>query len=80
MKITLKIFNEIIKDSRFWTDGCGPSIACGNMLSRMIIGKNIQYAKKITSSQLLKALEGLPKDHQHCATLAVNTLQKAIGN
>jgi nitrogen fixation NifU-like protein len=78
MKIMIKTQNEIIKDSKFWTDGCGPSIACGNMLLKMIIGKTIQDAKKITSEQLLKSLDGLPKDHKHCAKLAVNTLQKAI--
>lgn len=32
----------------------------------------------ITEEQLTTALDGLPEEHMHCSTLAVNTLQKAI--
>jgi len=80
MKIYLDIKNDVIKKARFWTDGCGASIACGNMLTKMITGKTIQEASIIKNDQLLKALEGLPDEHQHCTILAVNTLQRAIKN
>ena len=78
MRIDLKIKNGIISAARFWTDGCGPSIACGNMLTKMIFGKSIHEALKINNSQLLESLGGLPVNHQHCATLAINTLHSAI--
>jgi NifU-like protein involved in Fe-S cluster formation len=29
---------------------------------------------------LLEVLDGLPKEHQHCAKLAVNTFEKVIKN
>ena len=80
MKIYLDIKNDVIKKARFWTDGCGASIACGNMLTKMITGKTIQEASIIKNDQLLKALEGLPDEHKHCTILAVDTLQKAIKN
>jgi len=78
MEITLSIENEIIKDVCFWTDGCGASIACGNMLTNMIKGKTMEEASAITSTKLLENLGGLPKEHKHCATLAVSTLREAI--
>ena len=78
VKITLSIENEIIKDACFWTDGCGASIACGNMLTNMIKGKTIEEASAITSTKLIETLGDLPKEHKHCATLAVNTLREAI--
>ena len=78
MKISLKIENREIKDANFWTDGCGATIACGSMLTKMIKSKTLQVANEISTSQLLKALEGLPIEHQHCALLAINTLQNAI--
>jgi nitrogen fixation NifU-like protein len=78
MRIDLVIKNDVIIIARFWTDGCGPSIACGNMLIKMIIGKHIREVLEIKSSQLLDALDGLPDDHQHCATLAINTLHKTF--
>lgn len=80
MQIDLKINAELISDGRFWTDGCGASIACGNMLTKMIIGKTIQDAENITSGQLLLSLDGLPVEHQHCTLLAVTTLQASIND
>lgn len=80
MKFTLNIKNGNIFNAQFWTDGCGATIACGSMLTKIIIGKTLETAKKFTSSQLLLALDGLPIEHQHCPTLAINTLKQAIQN
>jgi len=80
MRIDLQVRNNMIYDARFWTDGCGASLACGNMLTSMIKGKNIEEIGDISSEQLLEVLDGLPKEHQHCAKLAVNTLEKVIKN
>ena len=80
MKITLKIVNGKIQDARFWTDGCGATLAAGNMLTKIIIEKTLQEANKVNSKQLLDALDGLPKEHDHCALLAANTLHEAINN
>jgi len=80
MRMDLGIKDNMIQDARFWTDGCGASIACGNMLTSMIKGKNIDEAGSISSEQLLEILDGLPKEHQHCAKLAVDSLHKAIEN
>ena len=48
------------------------------MSENMIKGKTMEEASAITSTKLLENLGGLPKEHKHCATLAVNTLRKAI--
>jgi len=80
MRIDLQVRNNMIQDARFWTDGCGASLACGNMLTSMIKGKNIEEIGNISSEQLLEVLDGLPKEHQHCAKLAVNTFEKVIKN
>jgi len=78
MKITLKIHNGKIQDARFWTDGCGATLACGNMLMKMIKIKSLLEAMSISQEDLLKALDGLPENHSHCAKLSLNTLHKAI--
>jgi nitrogen fixation NifU-like protein len=80
MKITLKIENGKIKDARFWTDGCGATLAAGNMLIKMVKGKTLQEANNVNPKKLIDTLEGLPKEHIHCALLAVNTLHKSIEN
>lgn len=78
MKISLRVEDGRIIEAFFWTDGCGATIACGSMLTKMIKGKTIKEAADITSMKLTKALEGLPKEHNHCSKLAVNTLQKVL--
>ncbi len=80
MKISLKIEKLKIKQAFFWTDGCGATIACGSILTKIIKGKTPQEANDISSSQFIEALEGLPIEHHHCIILAINALQKAIKN
>jgi len=78
MRIMLSIKENVIKDAAFWTDGCGASIACGNRLTSIINGKKLDYAKNISNVDLVKSLDGLPKEHEHCAVLATDTLRKAL--
>ncbi len=80
MKITLKIKSGRIMKALFWTDGCGATIACGSMLTKIIKGKTLQEANDISNSQLLEALENLPIEHHHCTILSIDTLHNAINN
>jgi nitrogen fixation NifU-like protein len=78
MEIYLRLNGSIIQEATFMTDGCGPSVASGNMLTTMVQGMTLDQADGITPQDLLLALDGLPEDSAHCAELAVNTLRKAI--
>lgn len=78
MEIYLQLKGNIIDRATFMTDGCGPSVACGNMLAAMVQGLALEAASRIGAQDLLVALDGLPEESVHCATLAVDTLQKAI--
>jgi len=80
MKIMLNVENNIVVDISFLTDGCGTSIACGSMLTKMAQGKTLKEVSLITSEKLNNALDGLPENHVHCTVLAVNTLKKALDN
>jgi nitrogen fixation NifU-like protein len=71
---------EIITDVSFMTDGCGPSIACGSMLTAMVHGMPLEEAGMIEPEDLLAALGGLPEETTHCADLAVATLRGTIAN
>ena len=78
MEIWLKVNNGTISDATFITDGCGTSIASGSMVTEMAKGKNIGELWKISQHDVLNALGGLPKESEHCALLAANTLKKAL--
>lgn len=80
MEIWVKIQNEMIATIGFLTDGCGTSIASGSMTTTLVKGKSISEAGQIDPQDVLEALGGLPKESEHCATLATNTLKAAIEN
>jgi nitrogen fixation NifU-like protein len=78
MEIYLKVKDGRVMNASFWTDGCGPSIASGSMVTELAKGKSVSEAQKITQQDILDALGGLPEDSLHCALLAANTLKEAI--
>ncbi len=78
MQISIRVENGRIKESRFITDGCGVSIACGSMLTEIVKDKAIEEVLMINSDDLLRSLDGLPDEHAHCSVLAVDTLREAI--
>ncbi len=61
----------------FITDGCGPSLACGSMATCLAEGKRVEDAAGLRQQDILEALGGLPKESEHCALLAANTLKAA---
>ncbi len=78
MEIWLSIDNEIIEQASFMTDGCTTTIAAGSMITEMAKGKPVEAAMQISQQDVLKALDGLPEESEHCALLASNTLKEAI--
>ena len=78
MEIFLRINGSRIKKATFLTDGCGPTVACGSMLTQMVEGKALEEAAALDGGDVILALDGLPPEHVHCATLAANTLGQAI--
>jgi nitrogen fixation NifU-like protein len=78
MEIYLRLNGNTIQEATFVTDGCGPSVASGNMLATMVQGVALDEVNRINPQDLLLALDGLPEESAHCAELAVNTLRKAI--
>lgn len=78
MEVYLRVEGGRIKDIRFFTDGCGPSIACGSMLTQLAQGRTLDGAADLSKEELTDALGGLPEESLHCAELAVTTLRKAL--
>lgn len=78
MRFFLKINDNIIEKANFISDGCKACIATASQTMLLIEGKPIDYAEKLNSEDIDKALKGLPEDHKHCTELAVRTLKRAI--
>jgi nitrogen fixation NifU-like protein len=80
MEVFLRLDGEVIREATFVTDGCGPSVACGSALTKMIQGMSLAEAGEVRPEDLLRVLDGLPDESAHCADLAVSTLHNALFN
>ena len=78
LKLYLKITDNVIEDAKFQFLGCPASAACGSTMTKIVKGKTLAEAKKITEKDILVELDGLPGDESHCAELAVTTLQRTV--
>jgi nitrogen fixation NifU-like protein len=78
LQIHLKVEGDTIVDSKFITDGCGASTACGSVITELARDKRVEEAATIKDKDILSILGGLPEDNVHCALLAANTLKAAL--
>lgn len=78
MEFWIEVTDKQVVHIGFTTTGCGPSRAAGSMAAELAVGRSLGEAGSIEQDDILQALSGLPKDYEHCALLASNTLKAAI--
>ena len=79
MRIFLDIDeNQIVRDAKFKTFGCGAAIATSSMATEMIKGKTVEDALKLSNAAVVEALEGLPPQKIHCSVLAEEAVKAAV--
>ena len=79
MRIYLDIDeNQVVRDAKFKTFGCGAAIATSSMATEMIIGKTIQEALEVTNKAVMEALGGLPPVKVPCSLLAEQAVHAAL--
>lgn len=69
---------EIVKDVKFETLGCGAAISTSSIATEMSRGKSLDEVLAITNKQVAEELGGLPVAKLHCSNLAADALHKAI--
>ncbi|MEW3584437.1 iron-sulfur cluster assembly scaffold protein, partial [[Clostridium] symbiosum] len=70
--------NQIIRDVKFKTFGCGAAVATSSMATELVKGKSVQDAMQITNKAVMEALDGLPPVKVHCSLLAEEAIHAAL--
>ncbi len=78
MKIYLKIEDDMVKDVKFETFGCGSAIASSSMATELIKGKPLSDALELSNKAVAEALDGLPAHKMHCSVLAEAAIRNAV--
>jgi len=80
MKLFLRIEDDIIVDVSFKTFGCAAAIATASTATRLIKGKSLDDALKVTNQNVVDDLGGLPSQKVHCSVLAQEAIVAAIND
>lgn len=78
MEIFLKFSGNRVCEAAYLTDGCGSSTVCGSFCVELAIGRTPDELLDITGEAILEKIGRFPKEDQHCAFLAAETLQEAL--
>ena len=70
--------NQIIRDVKFKTFGCGAAVATSSMATELVKGKSIYEALEVTNKAVMEALDGLPPVKVHCSLLAEEAIHAAL--
>jgi len=74
----LRVENDVIVGVRFMPHGCLHTTACGSALTSLVKEAVLERAAELNVQQVEAALGGLPREHRHCAALAVAALRAAL--
>lgn len=78
MRMYLDIEDNVIKDAKFKTFGCGAAIATSSMATELVKGKTVEEAMEVTNKAVMEALDGLPPVKVHCSLLAEEAIHAAL--
>ena len=70
--------NQVIRDCKFKTFGCGAAVATSSMATELVKGKTIYDALQSTNKGVMEALDGLPPVKVHCSLLAEEAIHPAL--
>lgn len=78
IEVSLSIADGRVREIRHSPKGCTYTVACGSAMCALTHGRTLEELLWLTPEDVAAELDGLPEDHMHCASLAVNTLGEAL--
>jgi len=80
MEFYLLIEDDVIRDVRYYTEGCAATRACGRAVAERAMGRTVLDALGINPREIVASQTSLTERDRHCAILAVSTLYRAIAD
>ena len=77
MRLQIKVEDNIIKDAKFKTYGCGSAIASSSLLTEWVKNKTLEEAGEIKNVEIADEL-ALPPVKIHCSVFAEDAIKAAI--
>lgn len=78
LQLALKAKDGRITVARFRARGCVCAIACGSLLTELVVNKTLAEARALRREDLVQLLGGLPPASGHAAVLAIDALTAAL--
>lgn len=73
----LRARDGVVKEARFQTWGCGPTIAAASAASELVAGRRLAAVAALEAREVERALDGLPDDRKHAADVVAAALRAA---
>ena len=78
LKLWVRVSDGKVAAARFKAQGCPAAIATSSFATEMLIGLDLDAARRITREQIADALGGLPPSKIHCSVLASDAIRSAL--
>jgi nitrogen fixation NifU-like protein len=80
MEMYIRVRGDRVEQVTYVTDGCSSSSIAGSFTSDLAMGKTFAEVLDMTGADVLQEIGTFPKAEEHCAHLAVTTLQEAVNS
>jgi len=78
LRISALVENGAFAAVNFKATGCTTAIACGSVLTEMLIGVPVAHAKNLSAEMIAPSLGGLPETTVHGSQLAQDALAALV--
>ena len=78
MEMYIKIRSDRVEKVGYLTDGCSSSSIAGSFAAELAMGKTFEEVLDLRGTDVLQMIGQFPENEEHCAHLAVRTLQEAL--
>lgn len=80
MEMYLNINDGTVAEVGYMTDGCSSSSIAGSFAAELAMNKTFEEVLDLRGVDVLEMIGRFPKDEEHCAHLAIRTLQEALNS